>query len=221
MMLSRNCAVWAVGWLAVIAIGTGGPIMGAEPEFAAASIRPSDPDALARPRRMGPVSFDGKGTLKDWIELAFKLESFQVVGGPRWIDSDRFDINAKAEQPSSSDEIRAMLATLLKKRFALHVHSASQSMSVYAVHLGDKGAKLKASDPDTPRDGFGAIQVSSNDAVARGTTMSLLARFLTAQLQQPVLDETGLDGAYDWDFRFDEASLNQSPGTSSGPSSLI
>ena len=57
------------------------------------------------------------------IRDAYALQGFQLVGGPSWLDSERFDILAKAEGNPTPDQERLMLRTLLAERFALSVHA--------------------------------------------------------------------------------------------------
>jgi uncharacterized protein (TIGR03435 family) len=82
---------------------------------------------------MGPLFFDTEHTsLKELIAVAFKLEASQINGGPKWIDSDRFDVHAKAEAASSPEEIRAMLRELLRERFHPETRAAHALTPVYA-----------------------------------------------------------------------------------------
>jgi hypothetical protein len=66
------------------------------------------------------------------IQSAYRLQNMQLVGGPRWIDSDHFDIVA-SRGARSVDELPAMLRTLLGDRFALKVHHESRDMPMYTL----------------------------------------------------------------------------------------
>jgi uncharacterized protein (TIGR03435 family) len=180
------------------------PASAAAQEFAVASIRPSNLQGMGPMPQMGPLVFFRRAHLKDLIALAHDLEGYQIIGGPKWIDEAWYDVHAKTETPASPGEIRTMLRTLLSERFHLQVHNGSENLSVYALTVATKGHKLKEADKDTPRDGIGAIQVGSSDVRGRGVTMHLLTRYLTIELGRPVLDETGLDGHYDFVVLFGE-----------------
>jgi uncharacterized protein (TIGR03435 family) len=92
-------------------------------------------------------------TLRQVIRLAYvPLLPPQIVGGPSWIDSDRFDIEARASGNPSGDEMRAMIKTLLADRFTLRVHAEQRDTSIYALVLarsdGKLGSKLQRSALD-------------------------------------------------------------------------
>jgi uncharacterized protein (TIGR03435 family) len=73
------------------------------------------------------VSMRSNKSLKDYIWRAYLVQPDNVVGGPPWIDSERFDINAKVEQPIDDDEVlMAILRTLLEERFQLKLHRESR-----------------------------------------------------------------------------------------------
>ena len=174
----------------------------AETEFAVASIRPSDPNGPATRPRTGPMAFFRRASLKDLIGLAYDIERFQIVGGPNWLEQQRYDVDAKTETPASHAEILQMLRSLLQHRFNLKAHSDSQPMAVYALIVEHRREQLLDAAIETPRDGIGAIQVGSSDVRGRGVTMRLLARYLAIELGRPVLNETGLDGHYDFTVSF-------------------
>jgi len=71
-------------------------------------------------------------TLKMLIAFAYRIQQFQISGGPAWIDSDRFDVEGKAEDPKASfDELRLMLRSMLEDRFSLKLHHETKESSVY------------------------------------------------------------------------------------------
>jgi uncharacterized protein (TIGR03435 family) len=86
--------------------------------------------------------------------LAGDAYGLDVLGGPAWVDSERFDVNAKAEGEPAPAQIRAMLRPLLADRFNLAVHTETREMPVYtlAVVRSDRrpGEKLRQSDPSAP-----------------------------------------------------------------------
>ena len=185
--------------------------------FAVASIRPSDPQSPAYRPRMGPMVVFLRASLQDLICLAYGLEKFQIAGGPKWLGTQQYDVDAKAESPAGRPALLQMLRSLLRDRFDLRVHTVSQPMSVYALTVVKRRAELRDSAKETPRDGIGAIQVGTSDAVGRGVTMHLLAHYLTAELGRLVLDETGLDGHYDFTLSFGEARPPEGSAETFGP----
>jgi uncharacterized protein (TIGR03435 family) len=129
----------------------------AAPAFEVASVKPSNPDAGGL-RVLPPVA--GRFTasnvsLRDLVAIAYGLFEFQIAGGPGWLTSRRFDIQAKSEAPVATiDAMRPMLETLLADRFQLKVHRETREMPVYAlVVAGDdeRRAKITPSTTDCPK----------------------------------------------------------------------
>jgi uncharacterized protein (TIGR03435 family) len=177
----------------------------ADREFEVSSIRPADFNTFARPLRIGPSTFEVRTNLKELVAIACDVQNYQVTGGPSWVETQRYDVTARTEAPATRDEIRGMLAQLLKSRFQLQWHRESQNMSVLVLTVARNGSKLTASQEGTPRDGRGAIQKDLIGVFAHGASMSLFTRYLTGDLGQPVLDKTGLDGIYDFTLKYDSS----------------
>jgi uncharacterized protein (TIGR03435 family) len=166
-------------------------------------------------------------SLKDLIAIAYRVKRFQVEG-PDWITSQRFDIQAKLPDGASSDQMPEMLQSLLEERFKLAVHRDSSEHPVYELVVGKNGPKLKDAAPDAIAYGVpdgvasgaevkgvnkGALVVNGgaaklemrpngliNYAFAK-VTMPALVNFLSNFLDRPVLDKTGLKGAYEIEFQ--------------------
>jgi uncharacterized protein (TIGR03435 family) len=155
------------------------------------------------------------------IRDAYALQGFQLVGGPSWLDSERFDVTARAEGDPTPDQERLMLRSLLADLFALSVHSETREMPVYAMVLarqdGTFGPQLRRSGADCseapPWQGTGpapnrdrkspcsaAGPGSSGGMRFRGVTLDAFAKFLTTPAQRPVVDRTGLTGLFDVDL---------------------
>jgi uncharacterized protein (TIGR03435 family) len=80
---------------------------------------------------------------KPWLQYMFLMS-----GGPQWLDTDRFMIDAKAEAPATGAQLRLMFRSLLAERFKLVVHIQPKEMDVLSLVMGDKGPKLKPSQTD-------------------------------------------------------------------------
>jgi uncharacterized protein (TIGR03435 family) len=129
--------------------------------FEVASVKPSNPNPTG-PLGAAPMVLPALGrltatnvTLRMLIMAAYQKQPFQIVGGPPWQNSDKFDINAKAEDPSlTTDEMLALLKTLLEDRFKLKVHTETREMPIFALVVarsdGPLGPKMKASTDDCP-----------------------------------------------------------------------
>ena len=140
------------------------------------------------------------GSVKTLIRNAYDILSFQLSGGPRWLDTDMYDIVATTgtHETISPEQLKLLLRSLLEDRFHLKVHWETREATVYALVLDKNGPKFKeGSDGEKPgintRKGPGEAQM-------KGTRepISILASNLGNQLGRFVLDKTGLPGLYDW-----------------------
>jgi len=143
--------------------------------------------------------------MKRLIVEAWRLTDDRVSGGPGWINTDRFDIVAKAVPTSSEDDLRRMLQTMLAERFKLVIHHEEKVLPVYALVAGKKDKLQPAADPNGKlqcKPGEGAQE--QNHLVCQNVTMAdligLLPRFAPAYIDLPVVDLTELKGAYDLKF---------------------
>src|SRR5215510_3936220 len=76
--------------------------------------------------------------LRNIIRNAWNITNDQIVGGPDWIDAERFDITAKASGPFKQEDGRSMLQALLADRFGLVTHNETRELSVYLLVLARK-----------------------------------------------------------------------------------
>ena len=138
------------------------------------------------------------------LMLAYHVRADALTNGPAWLGSDRFDVVAKATQTASPDEMRRMLQTLLADRFKLIVHTEEKVMPAFALLIG-AGAKLAPSgagllSEQGCRPGEGVS--GQRHMVCSHTAMPLLADSLQemspTDFPVPVVDQTGLSGAYDF-----------------------
>jgi uncharacterized protein (TIGR03435 family) len=151
-------------------------------------------------------------TLKLLISRAYGVAEAQVEGGPGWIDSETFDISAKADTPleMSREELRPCLQALLAERFQLIAHREPKQGAVFSLVIAKDGPRLK----EHFGPGQAGISVSLDSGVAAitgtKTTMARLADYLSNQAGRPVIDNTGLKGEYD--FRLEWAP-DEKPGS--------
>jgi uncharacterized protein (TIGR03435 family) len=136
--------------------------------------------------------------------LAYDVQESQIVGGPAWLATDKWDIEAKTDDgvQHTPEETRRMVQSLLRDRFALRAHRETQRRPAYVLTVTKGGPKFKPSE-----------RAATNYRIA-GSSISLergeLARFiqfLSAALGQPVVDRTGLGGLYDLSLRWDDAPI--------------
>lgn len=170
----------------------------AELSFDAASIKPNNSGERAGGVRALPGRITGKNaTAKMLIQEAFNVRSYQVSGGPSWSESDRLDVEAKAENAATEEQLRPLLQRMLAARFKFQEHRESKEMQVSALLVAKGGFKLhelKPGDPapappPPPKEGGGGF-------IFVPGPISDLAAILSNPLGQPVLDKTGLPGRY-------------------------
>jgi uncharacterized protein (TIGR03435 family) len=203
-----------VFFLGLAAMGLG------QERFEVASIKPTAPDVRGTSIQFQPplglrIS---NCTLRMMITFAYDIRDFQLVGGPGWVGSERFDVLAKSEKKAGSeevpddprkmteaqlktraDEIRERLRNLLADRFGLKVHRESKEGAVYALLVAKGGVKIQPVTEDrTKRQGISSS--GRGQMTAYQLPISMFVNFLSGELNRPVLDQTELTGKYDFNL---------------------
>jgi uncharacterized protein (TIGR03435 family) len=177
--------------------------------FEVASVKPSQ---AAPGSGSGITSEEGRisgrnVTLKRCIRGAYGLPEAQIFGGPKWVDDDRYDIDAKAAGPAGDRELMAMLQALLAERFKLVFHRETRALSGYALVVGKNGLTAKHSAP-----GAGSRTNASRGKIdASGCSMAQLAMKLSEALHVPVADLTVLGGEFDFKLEWTPDDLQAKP----------
>ena len=187
--------------------------------FEVASIRPT----RAAPGDGTSVNLSPGGRLtiinepiKLLVRQAFRVQDSQIVGGPPWLDSDRYDIEAKTGSPEriSPDRMGPLIQNLLIERFSLKFHRETREMRVLALVPAKDGPKLKpkADGEISGTNTSGGRRESHMSATA--VSMELLAVYVGNRLNRIVVDTTGLGDSYDFtlDWAPEEAPDSQLPG---------
>jgi uncharacterized protein (TIGR03435 family) len=171
----------------------------ANPSFEVSTIKPTKPDEqrkllTIRGTEMVVVNF----SLNELIKFAYNVQDKQIDGGPDWMATDRWDINAKPDTPGmpNVDQMKSMVKKMLADRFALKFHQDQREMAAYVLTVGKDGPKMTKGDPDgLPGLFFGPIGTLH---VQNATMPDFSGLMQSAVLDRPVLDKTGLDGR--WNF---------------------
>jgi uncharacterized protein (TIGR03435 family) len=175
------------------------PKAGDVPAFDVASIRLSTDKAGSYLRFLPGGRFSGESWIKQVIQVAYGVEDYQVTGGPEWLTTDWYFIEAKAgKTDASKQEMTAMLKSLLADRFKLQVRVEMRDFDVYDLVVDKSGAKLK---PLAQGEDFHCTR--DNTFQCGITNPAQLARSLKYILGRPVMDKTGIDGRYDVLLDFD------------------
>jgi uncharacterized protein (TIGR03435 family) len=158
--------------------------------------------------------------LKLFVASAYGIKQEQISGAPSWVESARYDIQAKvagsdvaALRRLSMGGRNSMLQQVLTDRFKLKVHRGQQELPVYELVIAKKGPKLKEAIPgDTYANGIkgpdgvaraGMMWMIPGQLTGQAIPISNLARLLSRQLGLTIVDKTGLTGKYDIKLQWD------------------
>jgi uncharacterized protein (TIGR03435 family) len=194
-----------------------GESTGSQPAFEIADVHTSPP-------RKFPFSDGGnlhgdryvfrQATMLDLIAYAYGLDPSLVDGGPIWLETDRFDLIAKTQPKTSKEDLKLMVRSLLAERFSLVTHTGSKPMPAWVLTVGKGKAKLKEGDDagksdcqyQEPPPNQAPGTVSNIVFVCHNTKMDEFAKDLHdwagGYLTDPVVDGTGLKGAWDFDIKW-------------------
>lgn len=205
-------------------------------EFDVAVVKPSNPDAHGT--RFSQNGFENikitNATLKSLISAAYEIREIQISGGPGWICSEGFDVEAKVERTGPAPDFRNLtqeqrselqkqfnerLQSLLTDRFQLIVRKDSKDMAVYSLVQTKTKSKLKPSS-STEHQG---INIHNGTMTGNHSPVSRLAIVLSTLTGRLVIDKTGLEGPFDWTMEWtpDSGSLKPSvPGANPSSASV-
>jgi uncharacterized protein (TIGR03435 family) len=214
--------------------------------FASASVKraslPGNPRGI-RLQRGGTLSAMGV-TLRELIEYAYQRHPFdrrEVIGGPAWIDSARFDILARAagehwfDADGAPRKTWAMLRTLLTERFKLRVEEEKRDLPVYVLmragSAGQLGPMIRGTAVDCGAVMRGQARAPQGSQAppcgtktppgrlfANAVSMPTLASLLSSHVDRPVIDGTGLAGRFD--VQLEAGEIKAAPDYQPGPSDL-
>lgn len=127
-----------------------------------------------------------------------------IFGLPSWAESARYDIRAKSTEANaetldklSNEQVRAMLQGLLAERFGLKTHLEEREVAAFELVFVHPSPALQRS-----ADAQDDMHIRNRHMLAKGVTMEQLAKLFTGEMHRPVVDRTGLSGAYDVDLRW-------------------
>lgn len=188
--------------------------------FEVVSIKPGNPiNRQVVIGALGPRGFTAtNASLRMIIGFAYGLRNQQIFGGPGWVDSAKFDIQAKPDRAipvpdwAASGQMELMVQSLLADRFKVAVHRETRDETVYDLVVDRGGVKLKETDagPSDPPGLFGSL---SSHLTGVAVQVGVLADALSQISGSAVVDKTGLPGKYDFTLTF---TPETSAGTASG-----
>jgi len=153
-------------------------------------------------------------TLKTLVGIAYGVPDDRVSGGPKWIDGDRFDLEARAAKPAKDSELLLMLQNLLGERFHLAVHRETKTTSGFFLTLAKGGLKIHPDETE----GRSSWNGGRGKIIAQRITMAKLADTLTRMLRSPVVDMTSTTARYSFTLEWTPENERASDGVRSDPS---
>ena len=159
--------------------------------------------------------------------VSFRSNGSQIQGGPAWIDSSFYEINAKAEDSAPGAKMAGpMLQTLLEERFALKVHRETKELPVFVLTVAKSGLKMQRTkdgscQPGPNPCGSRRMRSASPTTIAMGgngmTVNEIFGGVIATMVGGPVIDKTGLSGQFDFTLEWTLGGIN-APPDATGPS---
>jgi uncharacterized protein (TIGR03435 family) len=163
-------------------------------------------------------------TMLDLVRTAYGVDPEKVLGGPTWLEMDRFDVFAKTPGTSTAESRKRMLQSLLAERFHLVVHNDSKPIPAFALKAGKRpqlketegagaGCNFNVTNPPNPPPPGGpppsVITLPVIVYTCQNTTMTAFAEGMLSMAgagqyfnNRLVVDQTELKGAWDFTFKF-------------------
>ncbi len=172
-----------------------------------------------------------RATLIDLIARAYSVDADKILGGPPWVDYDRYEIEAKVKPGASEAALRTMLQSLLADRFGLAVKPDVQKAPGLILSLGKGHPGYSAAAPDsgtsgcqqvpgTPRQGYSELKCTNTDMDTLAASLRRLASPVPGQ-PLPIANQTGLDGMWDIDLKWDLKMVQVTANMSTSSNELI
>jgi uncharacterized protein (TIGR03435 family) len=203
----------------------------AQSAFEVASVKPNATGKFGRLINYTADSLQATNvTLSELIQSAYGIQEDRLTGGPSWVRTTRFDVNAKAGQALPREQLRLMAQRLLGNRFGVVLTKERREQEVYALRLaradGRTGPDLRRAPDDCIRSPADRPILQSSTGAAptthgRCTTVTLLATGLSRTLRAEVVDQTGLSGRWDFVLAFTALAADASPGQTNLPTVFI
>jgi uncharacterized protein (TIGR03435 family) len=176
--------------------------------FDVVSIKPSP--ANASDTRLVPMpggqTYQARNmSVKQMFSFLFRVPLQRLTGGPAWLNDARWDIDAKATHSYGLDDLHRMFQNLLRDEFNLTFHKENKEGSVYALLIDKSGLKMKA---DTSAEELASPithRLSDGANIGKRVPINYLCWWLTSSVDRdarPVIDETGLQGFYDFTLKY-------------------
>ena len=178
----------------------------AQPSFEVATVKANRTGENPRtyPRLQNGTFKAENASLKTLLVIAYGLIELRI-SGPDWLNTERYDITAKAPEGVSDNKVMPLLQALLKDRFHLVSHFETKEMPVYHMIVSKGGAKLTPFDPAHPPEpprNFGQSVMMGIGATSQ------IADALARVVGRPIVDKTEIEGRFGWSVNYTPFSMN-------------
>jgi len=148
-------------------------------------------------------------SLSTIIQGIYDVKEFQILGRPSWLGSETFDIQAQSESQVSHEQCKLMMQTLLAERFGLRLHRETRQLPVFRLVIARNGPKMRRIAQGDQRESGNSSRPRRAGSTPAETQCSNLPRMLagTRELDNLVIDATGLEGYYEFVLEWTPASL--------------
>lgn len=176
--------------------------------FEVATIKRSQPSPQhGQVRPVGGKRYSGSALpLRSYLTVAYQVRADQIVGGPAWMDTEFYDVNAEAEKSTNIEELHIMLQNILTLRFKLRFHFEKKQMQIYSLTVDKNGpknlkehARPNAGDVKLDRQ---VDQLIHEKLTAHCASLDFLAWRLSSWFDRPLMNLTGLTGCFDFKLAF-------------------
>jgi uncharacterized protein (TIGR03435 family) len=227
MRLIKLFVLMSLGCIAVSIPSFSQAPAGGKPSFEVAVVKPNTgtDTRVAVLGQPGGRFIATNASLMALIQTAYSVRDFQVSGGPNWINTDRWDIEARAERdsvpepaglqdPNVPDPLSLRVQSLLEDRFQLKWHFETRDLPVYALVVLQSGLKMKLNDDQTLPQARGpgatpppqptpgqvprySMRRGRSVLVGTAVTMGIFINSLSQLMGRTIIDKTDLTGLYD------------------------
>jgi len=177
--------------------------------FEVASLKPTKPGAAdggLHPAPGGQRYIGSNWVLRNYLSVAYQVKPDRIAGGPGWIDTEPYDLNAEAEKPSSIEDLHIMLQNLMTERFKLRFHYETKEMSAYVLTVDKDGPKNLKVHPGA---GGGDLNINKQAEQflhekwsVHCASMDYFTFVLSQIFDRPIINQTNLNGCFNFELTF-------------------
>ncbi len=212
-------------------------LRGQSPAFETVSVKPTDSGYHGSSMRdtAGQATYTGM-TAAMLIRMAYGIRDFQLIGGPAWINSTRYDVTARVPAGSHPDfpadpmtatekqrdtfreQRTAMVRAMLADRFGLTIHRETRDLPVYILTVAKDGPKLKDNGGKVSDASLKPGMMRFNNGIFMGSQVDLgsLVQTLGMISDRSIVDKTALTGKYDMEMKWSPEQGFRAPSESGG-----